>query len=295
MDTETTDKYIEAGKTAKKAIELAKKIVKPGVSILETAQKIESEIMKNNAQIAFPVNISANDFAAHDTAFPNDTRVFRDDDIIKIDIGVHIDGYIADTAVTICFDNSKADLVKASEKALENALKIACPGTNIGDIGKTIQETIESFGYKPVSNLSGHYLGQYMIHTGTSIPNIETNTDVVLKEGDAIAIEPFATDGAGAIRDGSRVGIYRFLENKSVRLQSARKLLQFVQKNYSTLPFAARWLKEPRGFMLDAALKQLVQAGALHEYPVLKEVGNGMVAQAEHTVLVFDKPIVTTV
>ncbi len=294
MEKETIEKYIEAGKIAKKAIELSKKIVKPGASILETAQKIESEITQNNGQIAFPTNISINDLAAHDTAFPNDTRTFKEDDIIKIDIGVHIDGYIADTATTISFNNNKADMLKASREALQNALKITRPGTNIGDIGKTIQETIESFGYKPVSNLSGHYLGQYKLHTGTSIPNIKTDTDVTLKEGDAIAIEPFATDGAGAIRDGSRAAIYRFIQNKPVRLQAARKLLQIAQKNYSTLPFAARWLKEPKGFMLDVALKQLVQAGALHEYPVLKEIGNGTVTQAEHTVLIQEKPIVTT-
>ncbi len=294
MEKETIEKYIEAGKIAKKAIELSKKIVKPDASIIETAQKIESEITKNNGQIAFPTNISINDIAAHDTAFPNDTRTFKDDDIIKIDIGVHIDGYIADTATTISFNNNKADMLKASRKALENAIKITRPGTNIGSIGKTIQETIESYGYKPVSNLSGHYLGQYLIHTGTSIPNIKTDTDATLKEGDAIAIEPFATDGAGAIRDGSRAAIYRFIQNKPVRLQAARKLLTFAQKNYSTLPFAARWIKDPKGFMLDAALKQLVQAGALHEYPVLKEIGAGTVTQAEHTILIQEKPIVTT-
>ncbi len=294
MDEETIKKYMEAGKIAKKAIELSKKIVKPGTSILEAAQKIESEITKNNAQIAFPTNISINNIAAHDTAFPSDTRTFKDDDVIKIDIGAHIDGYIADTATTISFNSNKSDMLKASETALKNALKITKPGTNIGEIGETIEETITSFGYKPVSNLSGHYLGQYTIHTGTSIPNIKTSTDVTLKEGDAIAIEPFATDGAGAIRDGSRATIYRFIRNRPTRLQAARKLMAFAQKNYSTLPFAARWIRDPKGFMLDTALRQLVQSGALHEYPVLKEIGGGTVTQAEHTILVLDKPIVTT-
>ncbi len=294
MDEETIKKYIEAGKIAKKAIEVSKKAVKPSASILETAEKIESEIIKNSGQIAFPTNISINSIAAHDTAFPNDARVFKDDDIIKIDIGVHIDGYIADTATTISFNNNRSDMLKASETALKNALKIACPGANIGEIGGVIEETIRSFGYKPVSNLSGHYLGQYTIHTGTSIPNIKTSTNVTLKEGDAIAIEPFATDGAGAIRDGSRATIYRFIQNRPIRLQAARKLLAVAQKSYSTLPFAARWVKDPQGFMLETALGQLVQAGALHEYPVLKEIGGGTVTQAEHTVLVLDKPIVTT-
>lgn len=295
MDEEIIEKYKEAGRIAKKAIECSRKIVRPGVSVLEAAQKIESEIVKNKGRIAFPVNLSVDDFAAHDTAFPGDARTFKDEDVIKVDIGVHIDGYIADTATTISFNDNKRDMIKAAESALENAIKVVKPGANIGDIGAVIEETITGFGFKPISNLSGHYLGRYTIHTGTSIPNVRTSTGVVLKEGDAIAIEPFATDGAGAIRDGSRATIYRFVQNRPVRMQAARKLLAHVQKSYEGLPFAARWIDEPKGFVLDSALKQLVSCGALREYPMLREIGGGTVAQAEHTVLVLDEPIVTTI
>lgn len=294
MDEKTIEKYVEAGKIAKTALETAKKIVLPGTSYLEAAEQIESEIKKQGGNIAFPVNISINNIAAHDTAFPQDTRTFREDDIIKIDIGVHIDGYIADTATTIAFNNKKSEMIKASEDALKEALKIVRPGTKISDIGAIIEGTITGYGYKPISNLSGHYLGQYIIHTGTSIPNIKTDSKVELKVGDAIAIEPFATDGAGAIKDGGRATIYRFIQNKSVRLPAARKILSFAEKSYKTLPFASRWIKDPKGFMLDSAIKELVSRGALHEYPILKEIRDGTVTQAEHTVLVFDKPIITT-
>ena len=294
MDEKTIEKYIKAGKIAKTAIDTAKKITQPGTTYLEAAEAIESEIKKQGGSIAFPVNISINNIAAHDTAFPQDTREFREDDIIKIDIGVHIDGYIADTATTLSFNDKKSEMIKASENALKNALKIVRPGTKIRDIGAVIEETITGYGYKPISNLSGHYLGQYMIHTGTSIPNIKTDTKVELKEGDAIAIEPFATDGAGAIKDGGRATIYRFVQNKPVRLPASRKIQSFAEKNYNTLPFALRWIKDPKGIMLSSAIKELVSRGALHEYPILKEIRDGTVTQAEHTVLVFDKPIVTT-
>lgn len=294
MDEKTIEKYVKAGKIAKTAIESAKKGIHPGTTYLEAAEMIESEIKKTGGEIAFPVNISLNSIAAHDTAFPQDTRIFKEDDIIKIDVGVHIDGYIADTATTISFNGNKSEMIKASEDALKNALKIVRPGTKISDIGTVIEETIKGYGYKPISNLSGHYLGQYMIHTGTSIPNIKTDSKAELKAGDAIAIEPFATDGAGAIKDGTRATIYRFVQNKTARLPSARKILSFAEKNYKTLPFASRWIKDPKGFMLDSAIKELVSRGALHEYPILKEIRDGTVTQAEHTVLVFDKPIITT-
>lgn len=294
MDENTIMKYIEAGKIAKKAIDLSKKIIRPDTSILKAAETIESDIIKNNGKIAFPVNISLNDIAAHDTAFPNDTRIFKEDDIIKVDIGVHIDGYIADTATTISFNNKMTGMIKASREALKNAISITRPGTNIGDIGEVIENTIHDHGYKPISNLSGHYLGRHMIHTGTNIPNIKTSSGTTLKEGDAIAIEPFATDGAGAIREGNRATIYRFIENRPTRLQAARKILTTVKNNYTTLPFAARWLKDPKGILLETSLRQLTQSGALHQYPILKEIGSGTVTQAEHTVLVLEKPIVTT-
>ena len=294
MDENTIEKYIKAGKIAKSALDTAKKIIKADTSYLEAAERIEAEITKSGGSIAFPVNISTNTIAAHDTAFPEDTRTFREDDVIKIDVGVHIDGYIADTAATISFNDNKSDMIQASETALKNALKIIRPGTKISDIGKVIEETITSCGYKPISNLSGHCLGRYIIHTGTSIPNIKTDTKIELKSGDAIAIEPFATDGAGAIKDGGRVGIYRFIQNKPTRLPAAKKMLAFAEKNYTTLPFAARWIKDPKGFMLEAAIRELVTRGALHEYPILKEIRDGTVTQAEHTVLVFDKPIITT-
>lgn len=294
MDKDTIEKYIHAGKIAKLAIEKSKKIIKEGTSITEAAEKIEASITENGGNIAFPPNISTNDIAAHDTAFPNDTRTFKQDDIIKVDIGVHIDGYIADTATTISFNDKRQDMIKAAEDALKNAIKIATPGTRISEIGQTIETTIKSYGYKPISNLSGHYLGRFIIHTGTSIPNIKINSAAALKEGDAIAIEPFATDGAGAIRDGSRSTIFRLIQNKPTRMQAARKLITDIEKNYTTLPFAERWITEPKGFMREQALRELTKRGALHQYPILKEIDCGTVTQAEHTILVFDKPIVTT-
>jgi len=260
--------------------ETAKK-VKPDVTLLSVAEFAENMIRENDGEPAFPVNISRNDEAAHYTPSIDDTSVFGED-MVKLDIGVHIDGYIADTAITIDLSGNP-ELVKASESALEKAIEFIHSGVNTADIGGVIEDTITSFGYKPVVNLTGHGLAQYITHAPPSIPNKRIPHGVVLEEGDIIAIEPFATDGAGKIHDAGNAEIYHLVAEKPVRHPSARKLLKEIEK-YKTLPFAKRWL----GDRIDFAMLQLVKAKIIQPYPVLKEIEGGLVSQAEHTVFITE-------
>ena len=80
---------------------------------------------------------------------------------------------------------------------------------------------------------------------------------------------------------------------KPVRSQAARKIIDEAKK-YNGLPFAERWLKSSSGFIQQSTLRQLVGIDVLNAYPVLKEVNSGIVTQAEHTIIVLDTPIVTT-
>jgi methionyl aminopeptidase len=225
------------------------------------------------------VNISRNDEAAHATPSFNDKTVFGKD-MVKLDIGVHIDGYIADTAVTVDLSGNP-ELVEAAEAALDKALKFIHAGVNTSDIGGVIEDTISSFGFKPIINLTGHGLAQYIQHAPPSIPNKRMPHSVVLEEGDIVAIEPFATNGAGKIHNAGNAEIYHLVSNKPVRHPSARALLQEIEK-YKTLPFAKRWLGE----RVDFALVQLVKAGVIESYPILKEIKGGLISQAEHTIIV---------
>ncbi len=293
MNKEIFDYYIKAGQINKKAKDYARKIVKPGITLLEIADKVESFIEKQGGKMAFPVNLSLNDVAAHYTPYKNDPTILKETDVLKIDIGVHVNGFISDSAFTISFDETHNELIKASEEALKNSLKIIQPELEIREIGKTIQETISSFNFKPVVNLTGHGLEQFNLHAGSSIPNIDINSKEVLKEDQVIAIEPFATDGAGKIQDGKKTMIYSLKEQKMPRSPFARKLLEEI-KSYKGLPFATRWLKSQQGMIMERSISELTQLGIIHEYPILREVNNGLVSQAEHTVIIRDKPIVTT-
>ena len=277
---EILEKYRQAGKILSQVVKEASEMVDVGVSLLAVAELAENLIREKGAEPAFPCNISRNDEAAHATPCPGDKTVFGND-MVKLDIGAHIDGYIADMAVTVDLSDHP-ELVDAAEVALSESIKIVRDGTNIADIGAVIEQTINEFGYKPVMNLTGHGLSRYNQHGPPSIPNKKVKKGITLKEGDIIAIEPFATDGAGRVSDRGVPEIFCVLKVKPIRSREARALLQEIE-TYQTLPFAKRWLKTGR---LDYALKQLERANIIHSYPTLKDDGGGLVSQAEHTMIV---------
>ncbi len=292
IEKEILDKYRKAGKIAREVREKAKGFLKVGMRLEEIAEYVEGEVERLGGRNAFPCNLSLNHSAAHYTPYSGDLLCVKDRDVLKVDFGVHIDGYIADTAFTLDFSGKYGDMKKAAEEALETAIKMAVPGTKTGDIGKAIEETINSFGFRPIANLSGHLLGRYDLHAGVSIPNIPKGEET-LEEGQVFAIEPFATDGSGWVVDGRDNNIFRFLEYKPVRMQEAKKIMELADKKFSRLPFAKRWIKMPQ-LKLDMALIQLLQTNALYRYPVLNEKEGGIITQAEHTIIVADKPEVTT-
>ncbi len=276
---ENLEKYRRAGKILSEVRAEAAKKVEEGVTLLSVAQFTENLIREKGGEPAFPVNISRNDEAAHSTPSFDDKSVFGKD-VVKLDIGVHIDGYIADTAVTVDL-SGHPELVNAAEKALSDAIKTIHAGVSTSEIGGAIEDAITSFGYKPIINLTGHGLAQYIQHAPPAIPNKRMPHGDILEEGDIVAIEPFATDGAGKIYDAGNAEIYHLVSEKPVRHPSARKLLEKI-KNYKTLPFAKRWL----GNNVDFAMLALVKADIIRPYPILKEVKGGLISQAEHSIIV---------
>ena len=283
MDAEILEKYRRAGRILAEVLAEAKPKIETGACLLDVANYVEEAIRRRGALPAFPCNISLDRNAAHYTPMPHDASRFAEN-MVKLDVGVHVDGYIADAAITV--DLSGHDkLVEASRAALDAALEIIKPGVSTAEIGKVIEETINGYGYKPVSNLTGHGLSRYLAHDEPAVPNKAMEKGVILKEGDIIAIEPFATDGSGRISEGPVNEIYGLSAPRPVRLAAARALLKEIQESYRTLPFARRWLKGDR---TEFALMQLLRSGALHRYPVLWEVEGALVSQAEHTVIILE-------
>ncbi|MBI4154474.1 type II methionyl aminopeptidase [Candidatus Woesearchaeota archaeon] len=281
--------YEKAGKIAAECLEYGRKLIKVNVPLLKVAEDVEKKIYDLGGKPAFPVNLSINEIAAHFTPGIEDPIVFKEGDLVKLDVGVHVEGYIGDNACTIDLGKN-SELVKASEEALKAALKIVRTGIRLREIGKEIQEAIESFEFSPIRNLCGHQVEEYRQHAGLTIPNYDNGSDVELEEGMVIAIEPFATNGEGIVIDGKPSGIFRLRQVKNTRNMEGRKIIKFVEENFKTLPFAKRWLKQFSNFSLTS----LEREGIIEEYRILVERGKGLVSQAEKTVLVGDKSKILT-
>jgi len=290
MNEEILESYLQAGHIAKKARDHAASMVRPGVRIVDLVETIEQEILDQGAGIAFPLNISRNEFAAHDTAGPGDEREFLEGDVVKVDLGAHINGYVADTAVTVDL-GGHAKLVESTEAALKKAISLVRPGVTAGELGTAIQHEIEKRGFKPVSNLTGHGLGKFHLHGEPTIPNVSINGGAVLEEGTAFAIEPFATTGSGHVTEGQRMEIYQQTSVKPVRMPSARKVIEEIRDRRS-LPFSRRWLKVSKA---ELALATLRRSQVVYGFPVLHDIPGSFVSQHEHTLIVTeDGCIVTT-
>ncbi|MEM1536866.1 MAG: type II methionyl aminopeptidase [Candidatus Bathyarchaeia archaeon] len=291
FDEESLERLQLSGRILREVREEIKGFVRENMPIIEVCEKAERLIREKGAQPAFPCNVSINEVAAHYTSPPNDKRTIPEKSLVKVDIGAHVDGYVTDTAVTICFDQEYMDLVNAAEQALKAAIDSIRPDTPTSKLGALIERTIKSRGFKPISNLTGHQVGRYLVHAGVSLPNVASIGTSKLKIGGAYAIEPFTTlqDAAGRVVDSPEVTIFRFVKHKPLKNPYAKKLLQHIEENFKTLPFAERWLQDilPKEH-LKVALQELLRAKAIMGYPVFVEASGKPVAQAEHTVLVVE-------
>lgn len=283
LGAERYEKHREAGEILAEVMEETAEKIDVGVRQLEVAEYAETRIRELGGAPAFPVNISVDEEASHATPGREDETEFAEE-MVCLDIGVHVDGWIADAAVTVDLTGTPS-LVEAAEAALDAALDAVEPGVHTGQIGAAIESTIDEFDYNPIVNLSGHGLDEYDAHTGPNVPNRAVDSGVELSVGDVLAIEPFATNGSGKVREGSTEEIYSLVEEKSIRDRRARQVLETITTEYETLPFASRWLDDSRAAM---SLRRLKMQDIIRSYPVLKEDDGRLVSQAEHTIIVTE-------
>ncbi len=288
LTEEELEAYRKAGKLVAEVREQVRSIVKPGTTLLEIAEVVEDLIAQKGGKPAFPCNVSVNEVAAHYSPPANDDTSIKEGDMVKVDMGAHVDGYIGDTAFTIA-TGEKQELVQTVERALEAEIAAVKPGIDVGELGRIVEETVTAAGFKPIRNLTGHSLACWNLHAGLTVPNVKEEMGQKLSVGDVVALEPFVTDGAGYVEDQKKAYIFRYLYDRPVRLRMARELLRDVKRAYDGLPFAERWLaKRMSKLRLELTLRELVGVGALWPYHVLAERAEGKVAQAEHTVIVTE-------
>ncbi|KJE49031.1 MULTISPECIES: type II methionyl aminopeptidase [Acidiplasma] len=289
MDSEIKNKWLLAGKIGRKALEYAQTLIEPGALFYDVAEKTEQFIRDNGAEPSFPVNLSINNEAAHYTPFEGDKKKFKTGDLVKVDLGAMIDGYISDNAASIEVGNTGnySDLIDSTREALNAAIKILRPMVNIYKIGEEIENVITSYGFKPVKNLGGHGINRYDLHSEIFIPNYNDGNDETIKTEKVIAIEPFASTGLGLIHNGQLGNIY-IIDDTKVRDKN-----EIIYKNFNTVPFAERWLAKIKTDYKEY-IKKMMLSRYISGFPVLKEHNKAMIAQSEHTIMILNDEIIVT-
>ncbi len=279
---------ILAGKIAKEVVDFIKPKIKKGKKLLEIANEIENKIIELGGKIAFPTNLSINEIAAHYTPSYNDESVAHG--LLKVDLGVQINGAISDTAFSLDLEDDEENkkLILASENALNKALEKISVGVTVCEIGETVENEIKKEGFQPIVNLTGHSIDEMDLHSGISIPNYNNLDKTEIEEG-LFAIEPFVTNGVGRVHDSSKGNIFVLIDTKNPRSQNAREVLEYIVDNFESLPFASRWVVKKLGAKALLGLRELEQIGNLHQFFQLVEDSKGKVAQSEHSVLIEGK------
>lgn len=277
-------KLRRAGRVSGEARELGLSMIKPGVKLYDVAQEVEGYIREHGCGLAFPCNISRNEVAAHYTPCVDDTTVFEEGDVVKLDCGGELDGYVGDTAGTIEVGTNKhKDLVETSKRARNTVAEFIGDGIPLCEIGRAVEMSIMRDGFRPIVNLCGHQIEQYDLHAGFSVPNYDNGDTFQIKSGMTVAIEPFATNGVGEIKDSRPGNIVCIARDRPVRDPKAREFLNYVKEEFKTFPFCARSCDLSLFPQAEHLVKVLIRQGVLMSYSQLVEVSGGLVSQHEYT------------
>jgi methionyl aminopeptidase len=296
MKKEEVGDYIKAGKIAKEVSEYAKNLIKPGIKLINIALEIDKKIEELGGEPAFPVNLSLNEVSAHYTPEIGDETIAKG--ILKVDLGVCIGGYIADTAFSVDLTENKEfeKMMELNKKILKEIEDVIKSGFKIYEVGDKVWETLEKFNkenntnFSIIKSLSGHELGENQVHAGLTISNYR-NKNMTEIHNMAFAIEPFVTTGVGDIYEGKSGGIYVLQADRQVRDRDSRKILDFIKEKYKTRPFCLRWLEKEGFTRIKFTISNMVKLGILHQYPLLIEKSKAPVSQFEHTFLISEEKV----
>jgi len=287
---------VEAGKIAAKVMKEIQKDITPKTKVFTICSLVEKKIVEYGARPAFPCNVSIDHIAAHYTSPIGDTNTIPESGLVKIDLGVQIDGYIIDMARTFDMDGTFEGFVVATDDALQEAITMMRPGVSLGDIGKTIEKVIGVYGLRPISNLTGHNIERWRLHAGKQVPNVKIRGTGTVEAGEVYAIEPFATNGSGQVIDTDLMYIYANTGIDEPLEGTTEKLRVHLRNKYGPFPFAARWISTKSADVnLIEEIRALLKVKAIRAYPVQVEKKGRPVSQSEHTVYVSETgPVVLT-
>ena len=291
------EKFKEAGRIARLARELGFSMIEPGAKLRTVMEEVESFIRNEGGEPAFPAQTSRNHIAAHYCPSPTDETIYEAEDMVKIDVGVQVDGYVADNAQTKYLGEKPfyQGMVEASAEALNAAIEVAGPGVPVSKVSSAIEKTITSRGYIPVYNLTGHGVGRWKVHMSPQIPATpDKYSKGILEEGMVVAIEPFATDGQGTVYEQGKSEIF-MLHREPRKMKGLDMEVWEVIRKMNGLPFARRTFKGLAHKNIEATIDRLLRTHCLISFPPLVDPDPATkVAQTEHTIIITSKGVEAT-
>ncbi|ODV63416.1 methionine aminopeptidase [Ascoidea rubescens DSM 1968] len=291
---------------------LARNLIKPGMTMIEIADTIENAVRtfsggdKLNEKITgmgFPTGLSLNHVAAHYTPNAGDKTILHEDDVMKVDIGVHVNGNIVDCAFTHTFNPKYDPLLTAVREATYTGIKEAGVDVRLTDIGEAVQEVMESYEIeldnrvypiKCIRNLNGHNIAPFQIHGGKTVPIVKNGDNTKMEENEVFAIETFGSTGRGYVISQGECSHYSRIPDSEIsngypptlKLNKAKELLSTIDSHFGTLPFCRRYLDRTGEQKYLLALRNLVQSGYVRDYLPLVDTKGSYTAQFEHTIII---------
>jgi len=289
------EQYKKSGAITNQVKAMVKSAVKPGAGFVEICDLVKREVEARGGRLAFPTGIGVNEVTAHYAPQDGDGSLVKEDDLVKVDFGVHVDGYVTDTSVSVTFNPDYNLILEATERALDVAIAAARREVRTGEIGREIHREAARFGFKTIENLTGHTVDRYTVHAGKSIPNLYMPGMQLLKKGDVFAIEPFLTlsSAAGYVIDTPNRTIFSVVARKKTGIGELDTFVERVWTERKTLPFTPRWYTaEFDRDKLPGIINRLVAKKVLRAYPTLVEASGKPVAQFEHTMALEESGLV---
>ncbi|KAJ5468697.1 methionine aminopeptidase 2 [Penicillium sp. IBT 31633x] len=309
LNSDFLSDYRQAAEAHRQVRQWAQRSIKPGQTLLEIANGIEDSarrlvghdgLTEGDSLIAgmgFPTGLNIDNVVAHYSPNAGCKTVLAQNNVLKVDIGIHVGGRIVDSAFTMAFDPTYDNLLAAVKDATNTGVREAGIDVRVGELGGYIQEAMESYEceingttypIKAIRNLSGHTILPYSIHGTKSVPFIKSDDMTKMEEGDVFAIETFGSTGSGRFVEGGEVSHYALrgdAKRSDLTLTSAKNVLGAIKKNFSTIPFCRRYLDRIGQEKYLLGLNHLVKSGIVEDYPPLNEKQGTYTAQFEHTIL----------
>lgn len=262
--------------------------------------------------IAFPTCVSPNSVVGHLSPAADDALVLKAGDVVKVDLGAHIDGYIATQASTRVVGGAldapatgpAADVIAAARTAFDAAVRLMRPGKRVSDVSDVLAKCVEPFGCTLVEGVMSHQIKRHVIDGNKAVlnrPSPEHRVeDAEFEAGEVYAVDVVVSTGEGhaRVKDERETSVFKRAVDVEYRckLKAARAVLHGVSKASPTMLFTTRRLKEVAAEgggepLTDAQLRmgltECLTHGLLHAYPVLHEKPGALVAQFKGTVLLM--------